>query len=470
VRRVDSLTALGVVLKRDGCTTASVDHRLVAASKAFYANFGRLGNKIISSALRVRAFFRDIVPVLLYGCEGWTVTQSLLKRLQAWEYRCLRRMLHPRRQPGEGRMGYNMRTAASIRGLLKRFCCRGVCYRFLKRVHGWPARILESPSQDGRQPLWDILRWKSEVEWRTQQPYLRTADPLNTLQWRHVKPGPCRQWEAALVEVHGDSWHQVFLNCDGARRWRESSHDFVCKTLAKYGMASPAETPTGGAIAKNSCSMKTPASHLKDMQPYERKTFCLHFDSLLVAGWLSGSFACREEEARDLTDTTLQNLWESCRGMDWSFCAKSWARWIPRSQNVFADWLANQSVGQRKSFCWTTASLDDMQSFCLAGYADGACKGTTGEGSSSFALLAFDPKTGQCHLVMAGARYWAACTAVQAELAAASYLAHLLRSLIHEQRVTLTFDTEEVALDWSHGLRQLEDTISNKVRVAGTFV
>ena len=34
-----------------------------------------------------------VVSILLYGCERWTLTADLEKRIQDFEYKCYRRML-----------------------------------------------------------------------------------------------------------------------------------------------------------------------------------------------------------------------------------------------------------------------------------------------------------------------------------------------------------------------------------------
>jgi len=41
-----------------------------------------------------------ILPVLLYGCETWTVTKALEKRLDAFDTWCLQKILYESRTPG----------------------------------------------------------------------------------------------------------------------------------------------------------------------------------------------------------------------------------------------------------------------------------------------------------------------------------------------------------------------------------
>jgi len=137
---------------------------------------------------------------------------------------------------------------------------------------------------------------------------------------------------------------------------------------------------------------------------------------------------------------------------------------------LFADWLANQAVERKKSFLWVADNLDWVQACCLIGYADGACKTLSGIGASGYALIAVHPGSRRAGLVAAGARYWSECTAIQAELAAAAFLCRTLAHLLANGRVGALFSTSIVRLKWADGLAQLQDTLSNQIKVAGKFV
>ncbi|GFO27950.1 endonuclease-reverse transcriptase [Plakobranchus ocellatus] len=52
-----------------------------------------LTNKHISIETRKRALQCYIEPVLMYGCEAWTISNQTQKKLEATEMWCLRRML-----------------------------------------------------------------------------------------------------------------------------------------------------------------------------------------------------------------------------------------------------------------------------------------------------------------------------------------------------------------------------------------
>ena len=50
-------------------------------------------NKYINVDTKVHLYRTYIFPVLLYGCETWTVSKTLAKRLDAFDTWCLRKIL-----------------------------------------------------------------------------------------------------------------------------------------------------------------------------------------------------------------------------------------------------------------------------------------------------------------------------------------------------------------------------------------
>ncbi|KDR15887.1 hypothetical protein L798_09813, partial [Zootermopsis nevadensis] len=57
-----------------------------------------LSSRLISKNLKIKVYKTIILPVVLYGCETWSLTQREEHRLQVFENRVLRRMFEPRRE------------------------------------------------------------------------------------------------------------------------------------------------------------------------------------------------------------------------------------------------------------------------------------------------------------------------------------------------------------------------------------
>lgn len=87
---VDCFTYLGSQISAKGDIAAEISSRISKARAAF-CNLRHLWRRRdISLHLKGRVYTSTVRAVLLYGCEGWTLRRSDMKRLQAFDHRCLR--------------------------------------------------------------------------------------------------------------------------------------------------------------------------------------------------------------------------------------------------------------------------------------------------------------------------------------------------------------------------------------------
>ena len=68
-----------------------------------------LSSSLLSKNLKIKIYRTIILPVVLYGCETWSLTLREEHRLRAFENRVLRRILGPKRDgvTGEWRKLHN---------------------------------------------------------------------------------------------------------------------------------------------------------------------------------------------------------------------------------------------------------------------------------------------------------------------------------------------------------------------------
>jgi hypothetical protein len=93
IRIVSEFPYLGDMMARDGSDGCAVDSRIAAAGKAF----GALRKCVFSSTsvnfAAKRAVFESIIlSILLYGCEGWSLTERHRQQLRVFHAQCLRAM------------------------------------------------------------------------------------------------------------------------------------------------------------------------------------------------------------------------------------------------------------------------------------------------------------------------------------------------------------------------------------------
>jgi len=56
-----------------------------------------LSTSLLSKNLKIKIYRTTVLPVVLYGCETWSLTLKEERRLRVFENRVLRRIFEPRR-------------------------------------------------------------------------------------------------------------------------------------------------------------------------------------------------------------------------------------------------------------------------------------------------------------------------------------------------------------------------------------
>ena len=61
-----------------------------------------LSSSLLSRNLKIKIYRTIILPVVLYGCETWSLTMREKRRLRVFENRVLRRVFGPKRDDVTG--------------------------------------------------------------------------------------------------------------------------------------------------------------------------------------------------------------------------------------------------------------------------------------------------------------------------------------------------------------------------------
>jgi len=84
---------LGSLISHDGGSETEILWRIGIARDCFFLLQKNICRSRIRTETKVQLCRTYILPVLLYGCETWTVTRTLEKRLDAFDTWCLRKIL-----------------------------------------------------------------------------------------------------------------------------------------------------------------------------------------------------------------------------------------------------------------------------------------------------------------------------------------------------------------------------------------
>ena len=92
LEEVSNFKYLGATLAKDGTSTTEIRKRIATATAAM-AKLTRVWKSNISFHTKHKLYKTLVISVLLYGCETWTLHAEAERKIQAFETKCLRRLL-----------------------------------------------------------------------------------------------------------------------------------------------------------------------------------------------------------------------------------------------------------------------------------------------------------------------------------------------------------------------------------------
>jgi hypothetical protein len=92
---------LGATLTNQNDIHDEIKSTLNSGNACYYSVQNLLSSLLISKNLKIKLYKTVILPVVLYGCETWSLTLREEHRLSGFEDRVLRRIFGPKRE-GDG--------------------------------------------------------------------------------------------------------------------------------------------------------------------------------------------------------------------------------------------------------------------------------------------------------------------------------------------------------------------------------
>jgi hypothetical protein len=79
-----------------------ITSRLNSGNACYHSVQSLLSSRLLSRNIKVKIYKTTILPVVLYGCETWSLTLREEHRLRVFENRVLRRIFEPKRDEATG--------------------------------------------------------------------------------------------------------------------------------------------------------------------------------------------------------------------------------------------------------------------------------------------------------------------------------------------------------------------------------
>ena len=93
---VEEFLYLDALLDKEGGATKDIQQRLSKARQTFYRLQRIWNSSEISRKTKIQLFKKIIRAVLMYGCEAWKLTKTEAKKLDAFQYKCIKLILRIR--------------------------------------------------------------------------------------------------------------------------------------------------------------------------------------------------------------------------------------------------------------------------------------------------------------------------------------------------------------------------------------
>ena len=100
--RVEEFKYLGTTLTNQNSIAEEIKSRLRLGNACYHSVQNLLSSRLLSKNLKVIIYRTIILPVVLYGCETWSLTLREERKLRLFEKMVLRRMFGPRRDEVTG--------------------------------------------------------------------------------------------------------------------------------------------------------------------------------------------------------------------------------------------------------------------------------------------------------------------------------------------------------------------------------
>jgi len=107
--RVDEFKYLETTLTNQNSIQEEIKSSLKLGNACYHSVQNFLSSSLLSKNLKIKIYRTVILPVVLYGCETWSLTLREERRLRVFENRVLRRIFGPKRDEvtGEWRKLHN---------------------------------------------------------------------------------------------------------------------------------------------------------------------------------------------------------------------------------------------------------------------------------------------------------------------------------------------------------------------------
>lgn len=202
-KRVREFKYLGTVFNEGGSCEAEINARIQAGNRCYHSLGQLLKARNLSRQVKIRLYKTLIQPVVMYGCETWSIRRQDYCKLLVFERKVLRKIFGPVQDAttGEWRIRHNEELNSIYRhptivGLVRSKRLEWAGHVSRMRENRWPVNLLNFVSQGKRPRGRPRKRWSDGLR-----------EDLNQLgidmtNWQH-KAADRHGWRRLVVAARG---------------------------------------------------------------------------------------------------------------------------------------------------------------------------------------------------------------------------------------------------------------------------
>ena len=100
--RVEEFKYLGTTLTNQNSIPEEIKNRLRSGNACYHSVQNLLSSRLLSKNLKIKIYRTIILPIVLYGCETWSLTLQEERKMRVFGNMVLRRIFGPRRDEVTG--------------------------------------------------------------------------------------------------------------------------------------------------------------------------------------------------------------------------------------------------------------------------------------------------------------------------------------------------------------------------------
>ena len=100
--RVEEFKYLGTTLTNENSIAEEITSRLSSGNACYHLVQNLLSSRLLSKYLKIKIYRIIILPIVLCGCETWSLTLREERKLRVFENKLLRRIFVPKRDEVTG--------------------------------------------------------------------------------------------------------------------------------------------------------------------------------------------------------------------------------------------------------------------------------------------------------------------------------------------------------------------------------